>query len=384
MYNSDKSKEREMNFLYDKFFELAHAPVHIYNKNYEEIQKLIPKKCADPLGDKPQLVKEILEKVYSENVTVKPTPLLPYCAMKLSDGNFLVSGPFKTNPEQLNAASICDLYAYFFRRINPEDRDTADDSFIKETLSSCMDDFDLKEFEKILPTEAPHNTYAHELAHLEAITKGDPELALRCKLMPVHGKLGTLGPNLKRHIRNHCIVGTTLAARAAIKGGISVETAFTVADYFINKVELINDEKLLKDYTLKIVVVFATLVRNLHERGKKSLRPTVSRIVEEIKRSLYKPVTKEDLVAVCDMHKDYAERIFKQDTGVTIMEYLTESRIQIACELLKDSQTSISEISSILCFSSQSYFGRVFKKVTGKTPAQYRNQSFVKVWNQLD
>ncbi len=373
-----------MNFLYDKFYVLAKGPVHIYDKNYVEIQKIVPKKADDPLSDNPKLVKSILEKVYTETVIVKPEPLSPYCALKLYDGNYLVSGPYKSKEEQLNAVNICELFAYFTRRIDPEDRDTADDLFIEETLKFCMDDFDYKEFEKILPTEAPHNTYAHELAHLEAITKGDPELALRCKLMPVHGKLGTLGPNLKRHIRNHCIVGATLAARAAIKGGISVETAFTVADYFINKVELINDEKILKDYTLKIVVVFATLVRNLKDKGRKNIRPTVSRIIEEIKRSLYKDVNKDDLVSVCDMHKDYAERIFKKDTGMTIMEYLTNSRIQIACELLKDSQTSIAEISSILCFSSQSYFGRVFKKVTGKTPAQYRNQNFVKVWNQLD
>ena len=373
-----------MNFLYDKFYVLTKAPVHIYDKNYMEVQKLVPKRSEDPLSEDSELVRAILDKVYSESVIVKPEPLSPYCAMKLSDGNFLVSGPYRHKEERLNAVNVCELFAYFTRRITPEDRDTADDSFIEETLNSCLNDFDSKEFEKILPTEAPHNTYAHELAHLEAITKGDPELALRCKLMPVHGKLGTLGPNFKRHIKNHCIVGATLAARAAIKGGISVETAFTVADYFINKVELINDDKILQDYTLKIVVAFATLVKNLKDKGQKQIRPAVSRIIEEIKRSLYKDVTKEDLVSVCDMHKDYAERIFKKDTGMTIMEYLSSSRIQIACELLKDSQTSIAEISSILCFSSQSYFGRVFKKVTGKTPAQYRNQNFVKVWNQLD
>lgn len=57
---------------------------------------------------------------------------------------------------------------------------------------------------------------------------------------------------------------------------------------------------------------------------------------------------------------------------MTIIKYLTTERIKIACEPLKNSQTKIADIASILCFSSQSYFGRVFKKYTNYTPEEYR------------
>ena len=64
---------------------------------------------------------------------------------------------------------------------------------------------------------------------------------------------------------------------------------------------------------------------------------------------------------------------FQQELGSTIGAYITERRLREAKSLLRFTDKSLSEISSYLCFSSQSYFQNVFRKQCGLTPLEYRS-----------
>lgn len=67
-------------------------------------------------------------------------------------------------------------------------------------------------------------------------------------------------------------------------------------------------------------------------------------------------------------------RSFKRYTGVPPLQYITTIRINKARELLKDSNYSIQEISSLVGYDNQLYFSRMFKKQTGCSPSQYREK----------
>lgn len=64
---------------------------------------------------------------------------------------------------------------------------------------------------------------------------------------------------------------------------------------------------------------------------------------------------------------------FKRTYNTTIMQKLTEIRIDESKKLLKESDISISEISLVVGFSDQSYFSKIFKEYCGMTPREYRN-----------
>ena len=66
-------------------------------------------------------------------------------------------------------------------------------------------------------------------------------------------------------------------------------------------------------------------------------------------------------------------RLFKEYTGMTFYEYLTNKRIQHAKELLK-SNMGITEIAFSCGFNNQTSFCRTFKKVVGFPPTEYRQQ----------
>ena len=66
---------------------------------------------------------------------------------------------------------------------------------------------------------------------------------------------------------------------------------------------------------------------------------------------------------------------FKEYTGKTVNEYLTEYRIYIAKQLLEDTEKSILEIALECGFNEASYFIRIFKRQTGISPLKYRGQN---------
>jgi len=69
----------------------------------------------------------------------------------------------------------------------------------------------------------------------------------------------------------------------------------------------------------------------------------------------------------------YVSLLFKQETGQTINEYLTQVRIDKAKELLRDPQHKLYDICYAIGYTDPSYFTKLFKKTTGFTPSVYRD-----------
>ena len=62
----------------------------------------------------------------------------------------------------------------------------------------------------------------------------------------------------------------------------------------------------------------------------------------------------------------------KQITGIGISEYINKYRIEVACQLLKQTEKSVTDIAFEVGFNSSKYFSTVFKQATKITPRDYR------------
>lgn len=67
-------------------------------------------------------------------------------------------------------------------------------------------------------------------------------------------------------------------------------------------------------------------------------------------------------------------RSFKHYMGMTPMQYITSIRINTARELLKNTDYSIQEVSSLSGYDNPLYFSRIFRKQTGYSPSRYRKE----------
>ena len=83
-------------------------------------------------------------------------------------------------------------------------------------------------------------------------------------------------------------------------------------------------------------------------------------------------ITLDTLTELTHMNKYYMAHSFSKHTGQSPIQYLNNRRMEAACTLLKDTDYSISSISSTVGFSSQSYFTQAFRKKYGMTPIRYR------------
>lgn len=80
----------------------------------------------------------------------------------------------------------------------------------------------------------------------------------------------------------------------------------------------------------------------------------------------------------CGISAAYLSRIFAQEQGKGVQEYLTDLRIKRAKELLIETNEKIYEIAAKSGYPDAVYFNKVFKKNTGMTPKEYRVQEITR------
>lgn len=71
------------------------------------------------------------------------------------------------------------------------------------------------------------------------------------------------------------------------------------------------------------------------------------------------------------INKSYLSEVFKQQFGITILEYITMVKMERAKKLLRDGNLKNYEIAEMLGFKDNEYFGRLFKKHTGMLPKDF-------------
>lgn len=84
----------------------------------------------------------------------------------------------------------------------------------------------------------------------------------------------------------------------------------------------------------------------------------------------------EDIASILKMNEKYFCKFFKQMTNKTPIEYLNWYRIECACEKIKSSSLSLTEIAYDCGFNDTSYFTKVFKKYNGMSPREYKKLYF--------
>ena len=67
-------------------------------------------------------------------------------------------------------------------------------------------------------------------------------------------------------------------------------------------------------------------------------------------------------------------RVFQNCLHMSPVEYMKSYRIQMACQMLANSEKSVTEIGYFCGLGSPSYFGKVFHRATGDTPLEYRKK----------
>jgi AraC family transcriptional regulator, L-rhamnose operon regulatory protein RhaS len=99
---------------------------------------------------------------------------------------------------------------------------------------------------------------------------------------------------------------------------------------------------------------------------------TVAAAIAFLEQNYANDVSVEDVARSAYVSASRLSHVFKQATGMSLLDYLTRMRTDRAVELLSSTDRNITEIAYELGFHDPSYFARAFRKVAGVTPSQFR------------
>jgi len=84
------------------------------------------------------------------------------------------------------------------------------------------------------------------------------------------------------------------------------------------------------------------------------------------------PPSLNDLASATGLSRTYFSYVFREITGMRLQDYLIQTRLNKAKDLLSDSCLEIKQIGYETGFKDSSHFCRTFKKKTGVSPTDWR------------
>ena len=112
------------------------------------------------------------------------------------------------------------------------------------------------------------------------------------------------------------------------------------------------------------------------EPAEGSGKKTVKEIAEYIKDHFFEDLSLSSLSEMYHMESTYLSRLYRRETGMTIMNSIASHRIRRAKELMSEKNSSLTDIAFRVGYDDYNYFNRVFRKFEGCSPRDYKDKKY--------
>ncbi|GKX27674.1 DNA-binding response regulator [Vallitalea longa] len=156
---------------------------------------------------------------------------------------------------------------------------------------------------------------------------------------------------------------------------------------FFNHITIKNKEgEQLKQWLLNVYQQCYTLSK-LKRLLKKYLGEYLEKCLRILEVKLSKPIRQakqyidehynekiilDDIADIVDLNPVYFSVLFKKETGLNFSSYLVNVRMEIAKEMIRNSNKTISAVADGVGYKDARYFSQIFTKIVGIKPALYR------------
>ncbi len=173
-----------------------------------------------------------------------------------------------------------------------------------------------------------------------------------------------------RNNKNFAIVLSTVTRRTVQEQGVDVFYIHNTSEKYALKIEKSQTITELSDIIINMIKEYCDLVKNYSTASYSKL---IAKAVNYIRQNYSEHITLTNLAETLYVHPNYLSKKFKADTKKTVSAFINETRINEAKYLLKNTNTTITDIAYMVGFNDKKYFSKVFKKYTGMTPSEYMN-----------
>lgn len=230
-----------------------------------------------------------------------------------------------------------------------------------------------KEYQEI------HGTYHFENTLLSYIRDGEVDKLNDFLQQTVNSselREGTLADTPLRQAKNLFLGLVVMVGKiGAIGGGMDVEETYRLIDLYNQECEKAPSVDAVKLLQYHMILDFTERVAQC--KIPQNVSREIFSCIQFIQNHTNFSIGINDVTKYIRRSRAWLTKNFRRECGITITEFITQSKIRDAKRLLRYSDKSLEEISNYLCFSSQAYFQTVFKKNTGITPKEYRQKHVI-------
>jgi len=137
-------------------------------------------------------------------------------------------------------------------------------------------------------------------------------------------------------------------------------------------IEVIASEFFTSPDTVKNPVQILQQIKMQERAGKGSHPETIQKALQYILNNVEKRIMLQDVADFACISPGYLSTLFKKEYKQNLIDFINQTKIDRACELIKENKYRINEISTVLGYENAFYFSRVFRRHTGNTPSEYK------------
>lgn len=116
------------------------------------------------------------------------------------------------------------------------------------------------------------------------------------------------------------------------------------------------------------------LSREIEEERKQRHRKEITHITEYLNKNYGRKISLDNIAKQVNLNKSYLCRMFKKETGQSLMNYLNNIRMEKAGEFLKQVDASVKEAAAAVGVGDPFYFCKIFIKYHGISPTDYKKR----------
>ncbi|MBK1879795.1 helix-turn-helix domain-containing protein [Pelagicoccus mobilis] len=107
-------------------------------------------------------------------------------------------------------------------------------------------------------------------------------------------------------------------------------------------------------------------------KAEKAGNPAAQKAIRHIRQNLDRQITLPQISQIAGASIRHFSKIFKEETGLTFVDYLTRERVERAKKRIRETNARISDIAFASGFESIAQFNRAFRRICGESPSSYR------------
>ena len=162
---------------------------------------------------------------------------------------------------------------------------------------------------------------------------------------------------------------SVVLSRATVESGGSLQRLLGLNFTYVEELAALEP---IEEICAWIVKVLEAFMDEAYATRETRNLPAVRKAVGYIRGHFREELTLEDVAQAVHFSPYYLSRLFREELGLTFVNYLTIVRMEEAKRLLLETDQTVSRIADAVGYQDPSYFTKVFKKMEGQTPTQFR------------